>query len=141
DSVVVDITWDARPSTTPRRQGRRGRHYDFAQWYPRIAVYDQGGWAVQPLMPQGEFYGEFGNFDVSLDVAADQVIGATGVPVEGDPGWAAAAAVAGTEPRLRRDAYPSATATSLDLLAGAPADGRKHVRWRAEDVHHFAWTT
>ena len=141
DSVIVDIAWDARPSTTPRRQGRRGRHYDFAQWYPRVAVYDRSGWAVQPLMPQGEFYGEFGNFDVSLDVAADQVIGATGVPVEGDPGWAAAAAVPGTEPRLRRDVYAPTSGASLGLLAGAPAGGRKHVRWRAEDVHHFAWTT
>ncbi|MGH7465198.1 MAG: hypothetical protein ACREK1_08475, partial [Longimicrobiales bacterium] len=105
-SSAVDIQWDARPSTVPRRQGRRGRHYDFAQWYPRIAVYDRGGWQVQPLLPQGEFYGEFGDYDVTLDVAADQIIGATGVPVEGDPGWAAAVAVPGTQPRLRRDAYP-----------------------------------
>ena len=140
-TVTVDIQWDARPSTLPRRQGRRGRHYDFAQWYPRVAVYDRGGWQVQALMPQGEFYGEFGEYDVTLDVAADQVIGATGVPVEGDPGWAAAAAVAGTRPDLKRDAYPARTAARLGLLAAEPADGRKHVRWRARDVHHFAWTT
>jgi hypothetical protein len=139
-TVTVDIVWDARPSTLPRRQGRRGRHYDFAQWYPRIAVYDRGGWAVQPLMPQGEFYGEFGSYDVSLDVADDQVIGATGVPVEGDPGWAAAA-VSGAEPRLRRDAYPASTPASLGLIPRQPASGRRHVRWRAEDVHHFAWST
>jgi hypothetical protein len=99
------MEWEARPSTLPRRQGRRGRHYDFAQWYPRVAVFDREGWQVQPLLPQGEFYGEFGSYDVSLDLAADQVIGATGVPVEGDPGWAAAAAVPGTQPELRRDAY------------------------------------
>ncbi|MGH7701918.1 MAG: hypothetical protein ACREMO_02410, partial [Gemmatimonadales bacterium] len=35
DSMVVELGWDARPSTTPRRQARRGRHYDFAQWYPK----------------------------------------------------------------------------------------------------------
>src|SRR5690606_28835066 len=77
-TVTVEMDWDARPSTTPRRQGRRGRHFDFAQWYPRIAVFDRGGWQVQQLLPQGEFYGEFGTYDVTLDVAADQVIGATG---------------------------------------------------------------
>ena len=27
---------EARPSALPRRQGRRGRHYDFAQWFPKI---------------------------------------------------------------------------------------------------------
>ncbi|HEX6308772.1 MAG TPA: M1 family metallopeptidase [Longimicrobiales bacterium] len=139
-AVTVDIEWQARPSTTPRRQGRRGRHYDFAQWYPRMAVYDRGGWQVQPLMPQGEFYGEFGSYDVTLDIRADQVMGATGVPVEGDPGWASAAA-AGAQPRLRRDAYAPRPAVRLGLLAGRPARGRKHVRWRAERVHHFAWST
>src|SRR5690606_32330959 len=41
-TVTVEMDWDARPSTTPRRQGRRGRHFDFAQWYPRIAVFDRG---------------------------------------------------------------------------------------------------
>jgi hypothetical protein len=140
-SVTVHMQWDARPSTLPRRQGRRGRHYDFAQWYPRIAVHDRGGWQVQPLMPQGEFYGEFGRYDVTLDLASDQVTGATGVPVSGDPGWAGAAAVQGTAPRHRRDAYAPRTAERLGLLPGAPASGRKHVRWRAEDVHHFAWST
>ena len=140
-TVALDIQWDARPSTRPRRQGRRGRHYDFAQWYPRVAVYDRGGWAVQPLLPQGEFYGEFGDYDVTLDVAGDQVLGATGVPVQGDPGWTDNAAAPGTQPQLRRDAYPAQDPVALGLVRGQPAPGRKHVRWRAQDVHHFAWTT
>lgn len=141
-SVSVVMDWTARPSTLPRRQGRRGRHWDFAQWYPRIAVYDRGGWQEHPLMPQGEFYGEFANYDVTLDVAADQVIGATGVPVEGNPGWEGAIAVPGTEPWYRRDAYGDVPAPeSLGLLAPQTAAGRKRVRWIAEDVHHFAWTT
>ena len=141
DSTVV-MDWTARPSTVPRRQGRRGRHWDFAQWYPRIAVYDRGGWQEHPLMPQGEFYGEFGRYDVTVDVAADQVIGATGVPVEGDPGWEGAAAIAGTEPWYRRDVYGEVPApASLGLLPAQTGAGRKRVRWLAEDVHHFAWTT
>jgi hypothetical protein len=137
----VRLEWDARPSTLPRRQGRSGRHYDFAHWYPRVAVYDTAGWQVQPLLPQGEFFGEFGRYDVTLDVAADQVIGATGVPVSGDPGWAGAAAQPATQPRYRRDAYPATDATKLGVLQESAGTGRKHVRWRAEDVHHFAWST
>ncbi|HEU0299253.1 MAG TPA: hypothetical protein VFR37_07365, partial [Longimicrobium sp.] len=131
-SVEVVMDWDARLSTLPRRQGRRGRHFDFAQWYPRIAVYDHTGWAFQPLLPQGEFYGEFGRYDVTLDVAADQVIGATGVAVEGDPGY---------QERVTGSGYPPPPpGDELGLLAGAPGEGRKHVRFFADSVHHFAWS-
>jgi hypothetical protein len=35
DSVRVVFEWDARPSTVPRRQGRKGRTFDFAQWVPQ----------------------------------------------------------------------------------------------------------
>jgi hypothetical protein len=141
DTITLALDWQARTSTTPRRQGRRGRHWDFAQWYPRIAVFDRDGWQVQPLLPQGEFYGEFADYDVTLDLAADQVVGATGVPVEGDPGWEQAAAVPGTRPMYQRGAYTTRSAARLGLLPASPGNGRKHVRWRAADVHHFAWTT
>ncbi len=139
-TVVVRMDWDARLSTRPRRQGRSGRHFDFAQWYPRIAVYDRGGWQVQPLMPQGEFYGEFGSYDVTLEVATDQVIGATGVPVEGDPGWAARARPGYDEILYNREVYLTAPASGLGFLAPNPPSGQKRVRWRGEEIHHFAWS-
>ncbi|HLM66391.1 MAG TPA: M1 family aminopeptidase, partial [Longimicrobium sp.] len=108
------------------------RHYDFAQWYPRIAVVDRTGWAYQPLLPQGEFYGEFARYDVTLDVAADQVIGATGVAVEGDPGY---------QERVVGAGYPPPPAADpLGLLAGGAENGRKRVRFYADSVHHFAWS-
>ncbi len=140
-TTVVRFDWEARPSTTPRRQGRSGRHYDFAQWYPRIAVYDTDGWHAQPLLPQGEFFGEFALYDVTIDVAEDQVIGATGVPVEGDPGWSAAAVAPAEGIAYHRDFYPAGDPAQLGLLDGEAEPGRKRVRWRAEDVHHFAWST
>ncbi len=144
DSLVAEMDWEARPSTVLRRQGRRGRAYDFAQWYPRVVVYDRLGWQEQPLYPAGEFYGEFGDFTVTLDLPEDQVVGATGVPVCGDPGWERAARAARPEGeavapiRYGRDRYP-------DVLAGLPpgaclprGPGRKTIVWRAEEVHHFA---
>jgi CRP-like cAMP-binding protein len=131
-SVTVVMDWDARLSTLPRRQGRRGRHYDFAQWYPRIAVYDRTGWAYQALLPQGEFYGEFARYDITLDVAADQVIGATGVAVEGDPGYQERVAATGYPPPPAADA--------LGFFTGEAESGRKRVRFFADSVHHFAWS-
>src|SRR6267143_1939858 len=135
DSMVVTISWKARPSTLPRRQGRQGRRFDFAQWYPKVVVYDTYGWEDHPLYPAGEFYGEFASYDVTLDLASDQVIGATGVPVEGDPGWERAK----RDPSLRIDYQRSwyrVPRTGCREVAAA----RKCVRFYADSVHHFAFS-
>lgn len=141
-TAVVELEWDARLATEPRRQGRRGRHYNWAHWYPRIAVYSDRGWEYRPHVRQGEFNGEFGRYDVTLDVAADQVLGSTGVPVDGDPGWERAAVAASARPWYRRDHYGEPDpARSLGLLGAGTEPGRKRVRWLAEEVHNFAWST
>ncbi|HET7024733.1 MAG TPA: M1 family metallopeptidase, partial [Gemmatimonadales bacterium] len=133
--LTVAMQWDARPSTTPRRQGRQGRRFDFAEWYPRVVTYDRYGWEEHALYPAGEFYGEFGSFIVRLDVPQDQVVGSTGVPVCGDPGWDKANR--GPTPiEYQRDYYGNAAqfATACD---GADP-GRKRIVWYADKVHHFA---
>jgi len=135
DSLAVDIRWHARPSTLPRRQGRRGRRFDFAQWYPKVVVYDKYGWEDHPLYPAGEFYGEFGSYDVTLDLAADQVIGATGVPIEGDPGWQQAAVGVG-QIDYQRDFYHAPRTTHRCTAV----QGHKCVRFFADSVHHFAFS-
>lgn len=137
-TVTVEMDWTARAATVARRQGRAGRKFDWAHWYPRIAVYDTAGWQAQRLLPQGEFHGEFASYDVTLDVADDQVIAATGVPVSGDPGWERVNADKTNAPMLKRDAYPAKAAESLGLLTST-ATQRKRVRWRADKVIHFAW--
>ncbi|MEJ2678677.1 MAG: hypothetical protein P8174_06335, partial [Gemmatimonadota bacterium] len=138
-TATVRMDWTARLATAPRRQGRAGQHFDWAHWFPRIAAFRPDGWEYNPLTRQGEFNGEFGSFDVTLDVAADQVVVATGVPVSGDPGWAKAR-VLGTGPvDYRREAYPVGPAESLGLLTGPAQSGRKRIRWVAEKVHNFVW--
>jgi hypothetical protein len=120
-ALVVDLQFDARPSTLPRRQGRRGRAFDFAQWYPKVVVYDRFGWEEQALYPGGEFYGEFATYLVDLEVAEDQVVGATGVPLCGDPGWERANQVPDRPIQYRRDYYPNApsyVAQGKDCVAG-----------------------
>ena len=136
-TITVQFAWEARPSTTFRRQGRRGRHYDFAQWYPKVAVYDRGGWQQNALVPAGELYGEFGDFRVTLVLPEDQVVGSTGVPVAGDPGWERARR--GTAPvLLQRSAYGAAPVAAI--VPTAPA-GMKTVVFESRNTHHFAWST
>jgi hypothetical protein len=79
-------------------------------------------------------YGEFGTFDVTIIAKNDQVLGATGVPVEGDPGWERVRT--GGTVNIQRDVYgalPPAPAVRLD-------SGERAVRFYARDIHHFAWT-
>lgn len=61
------------------RSGHVGNDYDVTQWYPKPAVYDNNGWHPMPYLDQGEFYSEFGNYDVSITAPSAYVVAATGV--------------------------------------------------------------
>ena len=52
--------------------------YQITQWYPKPAVYDNKGWHPMPYLDQGEFYSEFGNFNVQITVPEEYIIAATG---------------------------------------------------------------
>ncbi len=60
------------------RGGHVGNTYQITQWYPKPAVYDNRGWHPMPYLDQGEFYSEFGNFNVQITVPKNYVIAATG---------------------------------------------------------------
>ena len=53
--------------------------YEIAQWFPRMAVYDDvNGWQHKQFLGQGEFTLPFGDYKVALTVPNDMVVGATG---------------------------------------------------------------
>src|SRR5437762_1486399 len=81
-SVTFDIAWHFPiPPYGAGRMGRVGsRFYELGQWYPRMAVYDDvHGWNTLPYLGAGEFYLEYGDFDVSLTVPAGFKIAAKGM--------------------------------------------------------------
>src|SRR5256712_10997479 len=89
DSMTVEIEWRARLSILPRPPGRAGRGgggVGFPPWDPQGGGFDRAGWGGHPPSPPGRVYRRGRAPDAHPSPPADQVIGATGVPVEGDPG-------------------------------------------------------
>ena len=60
------------------RLGHTGKHYEITQWYPKPAVYDKDGWHPMPYLNMGEFYSEFGSFDVTISLPKEYRVMATG---------------------------------------------------------------
>ena len=53
--------------------------YAFAQWYPKVAVFDEiEGWNVEPYLGAGEFYLEYGNFDYKVTVPYNHIVVGSG---------------------------------------------------------------
>ncbi len=55
--LKVEISFYLKIRKFNRRAGYRGSQYDFAQWYPKVCVYDETGWNAEPFHNLGEFYG------------------------------------------------------------------------------------
>jgi hypothetical protein len=61
------------------RMGHDGALYELAQWYPRVAVYDDvRGWNIEPYLGQGEFYLEYGDFHYAVTVPTGYIVAGTG---------------------------------------------------------------
>ncbi|MEY4141568.1 MAG: hypothetical protein RL110_940 [Bacteroidota bacterium] len=127
------------PSGSISRLGHIGQSYQITQWYPKPAVFDRKGWHPMPYLNQGEFYSEFGSFDVSITVPKNYVLGATGERQSPDEA-------------AFMDSLATATQSNLTsiiaLPAGAlrdsfPASSKewKTVRFTQDNVHDFAWFT
>jgi hypothetical protein len=79
DSIHITTPFHVKiPKGVTSRLGHIGESYQISQWYPKPAVYDRNGWHQMPYLDQGEFYSEFGNFDVSITLPDNYIVGATG---------------------------------------------------------------
>ncbi len=57
----------------------KGKVFAIAQWYPRVCVYDDlRGWNTDPYLGAGEFYLEYGDYEVSLTAPSDHVVVSSG---------------------------------------------------------------
>src|SRR5680860_43272 len=65
---------------TGRLDVKDGTIYAIAQWYPRVAVFDDiEGWNTEPYLDAGEFYLEYGNFDYKITAPYNHIVVGSGV--------------------------------------------------------------
>ncbi len=66
------------PSSDFSRLGHAETSYQITQWYPKPAVYNNEGWHEMPYLDMGEFYSEFGSYEVAITLPENYIVGATG---------------------------------------------------------------
>jgi hypothetical protein len=60
-------------------QTKNGKIFTVAQWYPRVCVFDDiVGWNTLPYTGPGEFYLEYGDFDIAITAAAKTIVVSSG---------------------------------------------------------------
>lgn len=80
-SVSLSLNFEAQVPKQIRRSGRdnaEGVRFSMSQWYPKMVEYDYQGWNTNPYIAR-EFYGVWGNYDVSLTLDKNYMVAATGV--------------------------------------------------------------
>jgi hypothetical protein len=132
------------PSGRISRLGHIGESYQLTQWYPKPAVYDRDGWHEMPYLNQGEFYSEYGSFDVSITLPSNYVVGATG---DLNPSQADNAAeltfmdslVLQTERSLNEAFFESDSIAEKKDEFPLSSTRLKTLRFQQQNVHDFAW--
>lgn len=119
-TATFTMEWDAVIPQQIRRSGRNNREgvdMTMTQWYPKIAEYDYDGWATFDYIGR-EFHAPFADFDVTIKINKDYVVGAGGIlenPTE----------VKGYDAKARIKTEKNNKAT---------------WRWTAKNILDFAWS-
>ncbi|NLZ95744.1 MAG: M1 family metallopeptidase, partial [Bacteroidales bacterium] len=132
DTIQITTPFHVKiPKGGTSRMGHIGESYQISQWYPKPAVYDQDGWHQISYLEEGEFYAEFGHFDVQITLPANYIVGATGNlqneseieildKLSTDTSW-----------------INNASSTKNDFPASSKLF--KTIRYTTEKIHDFAW--
>jgi hypothetical protein len=79
DTLELELEFEDKLPEIVERTGYEGGFHMLGQWFPKLAKLEPDGhFAHFAFHPQSEFYADFGDYDVTLDVPAGLVVGATG---------------------------------------------------------------
>ncbi len=140
--TVLELSYGFNiPEHGADRMGRDGSLYEIAQWYPRMAVYDDvHGWNTDQYLGQGEFYLEYGNIEYEVTVPAGYIVAGTGVLL--NPADVLTTAQRGRLATALKSDTTIHIVTEPELRSGAARpvkEGSLTWRFKADNVRDAAW--
>ena len=129
DSLIIETPFRVKIPKLFSRLGHNGQSYFISQWFPKPAVYDHKGWHPMSYLDQGEFYSEFGSYDVQITLPENYILMATGncMNPEEQSRMDSLSKIDLPEDTLYRRHVPVSSAQF------------KTVRFIEDNVHDFAW--
>ncbi len=78
ETLRLRITWTGKFPKNFDRTGVIGNYFFVSQWFPKLGVFEAGGWTARQFFANAEFYSDFGLYDVRMTVPSGWTLGATG---------------------------------------------------------------
>lgn len=80
DSVEIVFSYEVK---IPKAYSRFGydaneNFFFFAQWFPKLGVYENGKWICEPYHPFTEFYSDFSNYSLDITIPNGFVLASSG---------------------------------------------------------------
>jgi hypothetical protein len=140
EKIVITTPFHVRLPYNFSRGGHDGQSYQVTQWYAKPAVYDSKGWHPMPYLDQGEFYSEFGSFDVSITVPENYVVAATGELQNIDENeWLKGRSSFNWQPVKRKEKIKGGIIKTVIEQFPPSSKEIKILRFKQNNVHDFAW--
>ncbi len=132
DSIQITTPFRVKiPKGVTSRLGHIGESYQISQWYPKPAVYDRHGWHQMSYLDQGEFFSEFGHFDVRITLPDNYIVGASGNLQNNSE--------IEMLDKLAADTSWIKTADSVKTHFPVSSKQLKTLRYTGDKIHDFAW--
>ena len=131
DTAIIETPFFVQlPDAEISRLGHSQQAYYITQWYPKPAVYDSRGWHAMSYLTMGEFYSNFGHFEVNITLPSNYVVMATGeLQNEDELEW--------LSEKARSTESWQTTYKNMSFPPSAP--NTKTLTYKQGNIHDFAW--
>jgi hypothetical protein len=118
-----------------------GDIYSIAQWYPRLCVLDDvEGWNTLPYLGNGEFYLEYGDFNVNITAPSAYILSASGELVNPAEVLTALQLQRYNQAKLSEKKVYIRTAEEVGQPSSRPSKPTCTWKFRINNARDFAWT-
>lgn len=134
-SIKVDLDWETKIPKIRPRTGYNKAYYFMVQWFPKVGVYEPAGmryatkgqWSCHQYHATGEYYSDFGNYKVAINVPENYQVGASGV-------------LKNEKVEANRKTYTYEVEDVIDFAwTASPHFIEKKTKWKNVDIRYLAY--